>query len=133
MVPLCLIEIKYALNPDIQNVHEQLSQYYQEIQRETESIVTETETVFKQKLELSLFKLPEERLEAMRTLTFSKDIKNFQFIILLVDYNPHSSHFDLNKLAVLPFASQIRVTRTGFALWESNLKCPERLQRCSMT
>ncbi len=132
VVPLCLIEIKYALNPDIQNLHEQLTRYYHAIQSDPENIVTEAQTVLKQKIELGLFNLPENRLEAMKTLTFSRDIRDFQFIVLLIDYNPHSSHLDLTKLAGLPFASQIRIFRSGFALWESNLKCPGELDDGSL-
>lgn len=118
----CLIEIKYALNPDIQEVHAQLSRYYAAIQNNLESFVLEAETVFKQKLELGLFNLPANRLAAMKDLRLSRELRDFQFILLLIDYNPHSSAFDPARLAALPFADQVRVFQTGFALWESNLK-----------
>jgi hypothetical protein len=58
----------------------------------------------------------------MKTLTFSEDIDRFQFILVLVDFNPYSSLFDLGKLAELPFANQVKVFHTGFAMWETILK-----------
>jgi hypothetical protein len=121
-VPICLIEIKYALNQDIQSLHEQINRYYEVVANDVARFTKEVETIYFQKLGLGLFCQPGNRLDAMKTLKFSKDIKQFQFIILLIDYNPFSKHLDLNKLKELPFANQIRVFNSGFALWEQNLK-----------
>lgn len=117
----CLIEIKYALNPDIQNLHEQIDRYYQAIDADPARFAEEAESIFRQKLELGLFKQPDNRIAAMKTLKFSTHINDFQFIIILIDYNPYSSHLNLKKVAVLPYAGQIKIMRSGFAMWKNGL------------
>jgi len=42
--------------------------------------------------------------------------------VVLVDFNPNSSLLDLKKLADLPFANQVKVFFTGFAMWQQNVK-----------
>jgi hypothetical protein len=118
---VCLMEIKFALNQDIQHVHEQLAKYYGPIKNNAAKIAEEMEAVFKQKLELGLYNHPLNRLNAMKTLRFSKDIDDFQFILVLVDYNPNSRLFALDELKQLPFATQIKVFRSGFGMWEHNV------------
>lgn len=120
-VDLCLMEVKFALNSDIKNIHEQLERYYHAIKSNTPDFVDECENIFKQKLELGLFKQSPDRLAAMETLSFSKDISNFQFIIFLIDFNPYSSILKLDELRKLPFANQIRIFNGGFSLWNQNL------------
>ena len=121
-VALCFIEVKFALNQDISEVHNQLRRYYEAIRPEARNIAEEGETIFRQKLELGLYKQSVERIEAMKTLSFSKDISQFQFILVLVDYNPNSSKLNLDNLAALPFAEQVRVVEGGFAMWKQNVK-----------
>lgn len=118
----CFMEVKFALNTDIAEVHQQLARYYGAIAGNPAGIIEEAETIFRQKLELGLYDQPQNRLEAMKTLRFSQDVDRFQFILVLVDYNPHSSLLKLDELANLPFASQVKVFFTGFAMWETNLK-----------
>jgi hypothetical protein len=122
IVPVCLFEVKFALNQDIQDVHDQLQRYYDAIKARVVEFAEETQAIFKQKLELGLFDLSPERLEAMKTLTFSRELEAFQFILILVDYNPHSRLYDEEGLKRLPFASQVRLMRSGFAMWRSNLR-----------
>ena len=117
----CLMEIKYALNQDIQNLHEQIDRYYQAINADPAGFAREAESILSQKLKLGLFNQPKNRIEAMETLKFSTDINDFQFIIILIDYNPYSSHLNLKKVAELPYASQIKIMHSGFAMWEKNL------------
>ncbi len=117
-----LMEVKFALNTDISSVHQQLEQYYELVKANLAQVVTDLENMFWQSLELGLYDQAAERLEAMKTLVFSRDIKQFQFILILVDYNPYSSQLDLSKLKELPFADQVRVFRTGFAMWENQLQ-----------
>jgi hypothetical protein len=57
----------------------------------------------------------------MKTLTFSRNIKDFQFIIIFVDYNPFSVLLDLESIMNLPFADQIKVFHTGFGMWDHNV------------
>jgi hypothetical protein len=119
----CLIEVKYALNSDIKEVHRQLSRYYQAVAAEPAKIAVEMEQIFKQKLALGIYDhQPKERREAMETLTFCQDLNQFQFIVILVDYNPHSNLLNLDALRQLSFANQIRVWQTGFAMWERNIE-----------
>ena len=115
------MEIKYALNQDIQNLHEQIDRYYQAINENPTGFAEEAESIFRQKLKLGLFNHPANRIEAMKTLKFSTDIDDFQFIIILIDYNPYSSHLNLKKVAELPYAGQIKIMHSGFAMWEKNL------------
>lgn len=119
-VDLCLFEIKFALNPDIRDVHRQINDYYETIRPYAAQIADECETVFRQKLDLGLFDKPPKRLDAMKTLIISRDISSFQFIIFLVDYNPNSNLFDERKIPQLHFANQIKIFKGGFALWRQN-------------
>ena len=120
-VPVCLLEVKFALNSDIRKIHTQLSRYYESITGRAAAIAEELETIFKQKLELNLYDQSPDRLRAMKTLTFSKDFKDFQFILVFVDYNPNSSLLALENLRRLPFANQIKVFHTGFGMWRHNV------------
>ncbi|MEN9933986.1 MAG: hypothetical protein RLZZ387_565 [Chloroflexota bacterium] len=114
--------MKYALNTDIQEVHAQLQCYYEAVARKPALIAQEIQQVFHQKLELGLFDQPPERLDAMKTLTVARKIEQFQFIVVLVDYNPNSKLFDVAGLRSLPFASQVRLLHTGFALWQQSFQ-----------
>jgi len=49
-------------------------------------------------------------------------IEQFQFILIFVDYNPNSSKLDLQSLSVLPFAHQVKIFFSGFAMWQQNVK-----------
>ena len=120
-VAMCLMEVKCALNQDMAEVHNQLSRYYEAIEPRAASIAEEGERIFRQKLELGLYDQPRERIEAMKTLTFSRDIARFQFILILVDYNPNSSMLNLKSLARLRFATQVKVFFGGFAMWQQNV------------
>ena len=121
-VDLCFIEVKFALNQDISEVHNQLKRYYEAIRPKAGNIAEEGETIFRQKLELGLYNQSAKRIKAMKTLSFSKDISQFQFVLVLVDYNPNSLKLNLDSLAKLPFAKQIRVFYGGFAMWKQNVK-----------
>ena len=121
-VPVCLMEIKFALNSDIKEVHDQLARYYESIKPHATEIATEMQLVFRQKIELGLYQQPAERLNAIKTLSFSKSIDKFQFILVLVDYNPNSSKLDLQSFSSLPFANQVKVFFSGFGMWQQNVK-----------
>jgi hypothetical protein len=121
-VPVCLVENKFALNTDIKDVHKQLERYYDAVKPNASSIAEEMESIFRQKLELGLYKQSPDRLAAMKTLKFSREIEKFQFIVVFVDFNPNSTLLDLKKLADLPFANQVKVFQTGFAMWKQNVR-----------
>lgn len=117
----CLMEVKFALNADISRVHRQLARYYDALRANAARIADEAQSMFRQRLELGLYEQDPQRIEAMKTLTFARDVDRFRIILVLVDYNPHSSRLDLEKLARLPFADQIKVFFSGFAMWQQNL------------
>ena len=121
IVPLCVMEIKYSLKGGINKVHEQISEYYKSIKKDTAEKAEEAKKVFGQKLELNL--INHKRVEALKTLSFSENIEDYQFIIVLVDYNPNSRLLKdaINKLKTLPFAKQIKIFRCGFAIWQQGL------------
>jgi hypothetical protein len=121
-VPVCLMEIKFALNQDIQAIQEQLATYYEPIKNNAAKIAQEMESIFKQKLALNLYNQPLERLNAMKTLAFSKNIADFQFILVLVDYNHNSRLLALEKIKKLPFANQIKLFYAGFGMWHHNVQ-----------
>ena len=73
-VPVCLMEVKFALNPDIEEVHDQLARYYEAIGPRAEEIAEEMQAVFRQKIDLGLYRQPPDRLDALKTLVFIKDI-----------------------------------------------------------
>jgi hypothetical protein len=41
---------------------------------------------------------------------------------MLVDYNPNSSLLAMEKIRQLPFADQVKVFRTGFGIWQGNVR-----------
>ncbi len=100
-VPLCLLEVKFSLNQDISEVHEQLERYYEAIKPKAQAIAEEYENLFHQKLALGLYNQPADRIQALKTLTILKDISSFQFILVLVDYNHNSKKLELEKLKSL--------------------------------
>ncbi len=121
-VPVCLMEIKFGLNPDIREIHNQLARYYAAINNNAAQFAEDMESVFKQKLVLGLYYKPVKLINAMKTLTFSRDIKDFQFILVFVDYNENSTILNLDSIKNLPFADQIKVFYTGFGMWDHNVK-----------
>ncbi len=121
-VDLCLMEVKFALNQDIKKVHVQLARYYEALKPMAARIAEECETIFRQKLELGLYAQASGRLEAMKTLRISRDFSQFQFILILVDYNPNSAKLNVDTIARLPFANQVKVFRAGLAMWQQSVK-----------
>jgi hypothetical protein len=55
-------------------------------------------------------------IPADATLTFSRNMEGFQFILVFGDYNPNSSLLALQNIRQLPFANQIKVFHTGFGM-----------------
>jgi len=122
IVNLCLFEVKFSLNPDIHNVHNQLARYYEALKPMAGSFAEDCEMVFRQKLALGLYDQSPDRLEAMKTLKISRELSDFQFILVLVDYNPNSVQLDVSQLENLPFAKQVKIFRGGLAMWRQNVK-----------
>lgn len=125
----CLMEVKFALNTDIREAHKQLLRYYEKIQKNMAKLSQELETMFRQKLQLGIYMQDPNRLEAMKTLKVSNDLNLFQFILILVDYNPYSSLLNLEPLSTLPFSNQIKIFFSGFSMWSKNIKTVKELSR----
>lgn len=121
-VPLCFMEVKFALNSDLKTVHEQIDRYYQKIKSDIQNISQEAEVILKQKLALGLMNKDQARMDAMKTLKISEKIEDVQFIIVLIDYNPRSRLFNSDGLKTLTFANQVRIFSTGFSMWEEKVK-----------
>ena len=118
----CLMEVKFGLNKDIGQVHQQLGRYYELVRANIEDIVKDLEGSFQQRLKLGLYDQPSDRIELMKTLKFADSIEDFQFLLILIDYNPYSTLLKRASLESLPFASQIKVFFGGFAMWEPGLE-----------
>lgn len=118
---LCFLEIKFALNTDIKEVHSQINRYYDYISKHSKRLAEECQEIFRQKVLLGLLNQSQERMEALESLTFSENVDDYEFILVLVDYNPNSSLFNQTSLLNLPFASQMKIFQTGFAMWKQNV------------
>lgn len=118
----CLMEVKFALNTDISKVHRQLNSYYNLVRDNLTVITEDLQSSFKQRLGLGLYDQDPNRLEAMKTLQISRKLEDFQFILIFVDYNPYSKQLDLEKISSLPFADQIKIFFSGFAMWGPRLE-----------
>lgn len=123
-VPLVCMEVKYSLNKDIQEIDEQLNRYYVHLEKRIKTIADESTIVLKQKLELGIIVPDKERRETLSTLSISDSINEVQFVVILVDYNPNSILFEraIEKLKKLPYKSQIKIFKGGFAMWEEELR-----------
>jgi hypothetical protein len=130
-VDLCLMEVKFALNQDISEVHEQLARYFDALKPRAGQIAEEFEIIFRQKLELGLYYQSQDRLEAMKTLKVSRDFSRFQFVLIMVDYNPNSAKLALSKISDLPFANQVKVFTTGMAMWQQNVRSIQQAEEMS--
>ncbi|KSV16600.1 lactamase [Dehalococcoides mccartyi] len=119
---LALIEVKYALNSDIQDADQQLGRYYDYISKNIESLCVEMELILSQKLFLGLIERTPEQLAQLQKLKLSRDINKVEMILYLVDYNPNSIWKDkmIKKAMLLPFKNQIRIKIGGLAMWEQS-------------
>jgi hypothetical protein len=118
----CIIEIKFALNNDIRNVHEQLQRYYELVAKSAEDVAKDLKSSLDQRIALGLYNQDKGRVEALKTLEISKKINEFTFILVLVDYNPYSTLLDLSTIKALPFSDQIMIMHAGFGMWEERLE-----------
>lgn len=128
---LALIEVKYALNTDIQNAAEQLERYYDYVNRNLDQLCTEMELILKQKLILGLIERKPPQTAQLHRLRLSRDMSKVEMILFLVDYNPNSiwGAKMIRKAMCLPFKSQIRIRLGGLALWDLSLTSLENAAR----
>ncbi len=120
---LALIEVKYALNPEISYAHKQLEKYYRYMKNNYSLLCCEMQLVLKQKLALGLIERTKEQKNKLELLQLDTDYKTAEIILFLVDYNPYSKWESvmLDETAKMPFANQIKIAHGGLALWQRNL------------
>lgn len=123
-VNLALIEIKYALNPEISEAHRQLERYHEYLTSNYENLCEETQLILKQKLQLRLIERKENQVKKLENLSINKDSKSAEIILYLVDYNPYSCAKDkmIKAAKQLEFANQIRIADGGLGMWDINRK-----------
>lgn len=121
---LALIEVKYALNPDIKKGHKQLERYYKYLQANKDNLCREMELILRQKLALKLIEKNPGQVRKLEKLKLERDLKKIEVIFYLIDYNPNSiwKAQMIEKASELPFAGQIRIVDGGLAMWEQSLK-----------
>jgi hypothetical protein len=56
----------------------------------------------------------------LKKLKLSRDIKDVEIIVFLIDYNPNSILVNkmIEKASRLPFKNQIRIRHGGLAMWD---------------
>ncbi len=118
---LSIIEVKYAQNPDIQDIKSQIEAYGQYFKDHLKDISSDMEKVFKQKLELGLISRTPRRLKWLKDEAFemNQDIESTEMIVYLIDYNPKSKLID--KAEKPQFPGKIKYAYGGLALWRDNL------------
>ena len=117
---LALIETKFGLNPDIAEIHDQLSGYYRALANHLSDVAETTQMILRQKVKLGLISHGEDRLRAYQDLKVSANISDVRFVIALVDYAPESKLLNEAAINALPFRDQIDIFHLGFGLWQSN-------------
>jgi len=121
---LVLIEVKYALNPDIKKGHEQLQRYYEYLEENMDDLCRELELILRQKLALGLIEKNQAQAKRLAKLTLERDLNKTEVIFYLVDYNPNSVWKEemIKEARELPFSGQIRIADGGLAMWEQSSK-----------
>jgi len=119
---LSIIEVKYALNPDIQDIKDQVEGYGCYLEANLPNICKESKRVLEQKLDLGLLAKTDGQIERLRKLPIVPEIQETEIIIYLIDYNHNS---DLKRRAIgagTPnFGGKVRIALGGLALWQANL------------
>lgn len=121
---LALIEVKYALNPEIRMAYEQLERYCAYLRENMEDLCREMELILGQKLALGLIKKTPQQARQLEKLKLERDSKKTEIILFLVDYNPNSVWKTrmIEKARELDFAGQIRIVDGGLAMWQQSSK-----------
>lgn len=73
----CFIEVKFALNTDIKDIHNQLGRYYDTARTHATQFADECQWMLEQKVALGLFKKTSQQLKAMKTLRVVSDSQQF--------------------------------------------------------
>lgn len=129
---LAVIEVKYALNPQMAEIADQIRRYYDYLRRNMKSVCEEMELVLKQKLTLGLIERTERQISQLKNLKLDQQIESSEIILYLIDYNPNSKLIDkmIEKAERLDFAKQVRIACGGFALWDQSSKSLASMKKC---
>lgn len=121
-VPLSIIEVKHGLNRDIKKLDTQLKKYYDLLKQETVRFAEDMKNILYQKKNLGLITKGNKEVSPnlIKQIKFSENINNYEFIVILIDYNPKSELLDINKLKTLKFANQIKIYNMGFGMFNQN-------------
>ncbi len=119
---LSLIEVKYAQNPDIQNIKEQVQRYGHYLEAHLSDICKDMKNILSQKIDLGLLAKTGDQIKRLRQLPIKPDIAETEIIVYLIDYNNNSALLKRAREAGKPdFKGKVRVALGGLALWQSNL------------
>lgn len=119
---LSVIEVKYAQNPDIQNIKSQIERYARYLEAHLPDICNDMQDILTQKLDLGLLAKTEGQIKRLKNLPIKPDIAETEVIIYLIDYNQNSDLKARAERAGKPdFEGKVRVALGGLALWQSNL------------
>jgi hypothetical protein len=126
-VSLALIEVKYAQNPDINQLAEQVEGYYDALEKNIDSIAGQAQELLRQKLRMGLITGGNKNgLEKLGRLKVSNDAKGVKIVVAMVDYNLRSTLLQgqLPKLRDLETKKQLKrpieVMHLGYGLWAGN-------------
>lgn len=118
---LSVIEVKYAQNPDIQNIKKQVERYARYLEANLPNICDDMKNILDQKLDLNLLAKTDGQIKRLRKLPIVPDILETEVIIYLIDYNNNSSLLERAKDVGKPdFKGRVRVAFGGLALWQSS-------------
>lgn len=123
---LSIIEVKYAQNPDIQDIRDQVERYGQYLKVNLNVICDDMNRVLQQKLDLGLITRTKERIGWLNELCLNQAIdqriETTEIIVYLIDYNPKAKlKTRALALGVPQFGGKVRLAHGGLALWQSNL------------
>jgi len=119
---LSIIEVKYAQNPDIQDINSQIGRYAQYLEAHLPEICEDMQHILNQKLELGLLTKTEGQINRLRKLPIKPNIAETEIIVYLIDYNQNSNLAKRAEKTEKPdFPGKVYVALGGLALWKHNL------------
>jgi hypothetical protein len=128
-VDLALIEVKFALSGKIGEVADQVTGYYNTLEKNIDGVAEEAQKLLRQKLRMGLItSASKDALAKLEKLRVSRDPKRVKIVLAMVDYNPRSTQLEseLTKLGELQAARRlahpIEVFHLGFGLWTKNAR-----------
>ena len=116
-----LVEVKYALGGGVSDIAQQVNDYYNFITPNIESFSVALEAQLHQIARLKLLSgLSSGAQEKIARLPVSRSLHDFRIVVALIDCNPRSALFNLERLRELPFAAQIDLFHLGLSMWQEN-------------